>query len=134
MDDLLRNLKEFVRQMEKRFREKEIAGFSGWEEIPKHEYINRLLKNLAKNDFIDVANLAMLMWALEQKDTVEEEITKIFLEELNNLIQNVKDGSCKIHHVETQWEDPNRFDYEKTGVKVAPNFAIKIYGCNTKED
>jgi len=126
MDALLSYFKDFVKQMEKRLREKDKAGFSGWEKISKYEYIDRINKNLAKGDFVDVANLAMLMWAIEQEDSAEAEIRKAFLESMNSLIQNVKDGSYKILEVSTETDDPNMFSVRE-GIRN-PYFYVTIRG------
>lgn len=126
MDALLSYFKDFVKQMEKRLREKDKAGFSGWEKVSKYEYINRIIKNLAKGDSVDVANLAMLMWAIEQEDSAEAEIKKAFLETMDNFIQNVKDGNYKIRDISMQEDDPNRFSIRE---KIRnPCFSLRING------
>lgn len=133
MDALLSYFKDFVKQMEKRLRQKEKEGFSGWDKISKYEYINHLIKNLAKDDFVDVANLAMFLWVLEQEDSAEAEIRKAFLESMNSLIQNVKDGSYKILEVSTETDDPDMFSVRE-GIRN-PYFYVTIRGIKTvKED
>ena len=69
-DDLRRKLKSTVRnfsaEMEKKVLAKLDEGYSGWDDFHYKEYLMKeLLRHSMKGDYVDVANIAMFLWNLE---------------------------------------------------------------------
>lgn len=57
----------FIRSCEIRLAEKQSAGWKGWNTLSVSTLKKRLLHNVEQGDWIDVANLAMFLWARRLK-------------------------------------------------------------------
>ena len=67
--DLRRANRAFNRARMERLEEKEDKGWTGWDdpqEIPSLELRQRIKKNVRQLHWVDVANLAMMLWAREK--------------------------------------------------------------------
>ena len=67
IDKYKNTLNHFAELMIKRFTQKHDEGFRGWDHQAINEYWSlclkeRLLKNLVNEDWVDVANLALMLW------------------------------------------------------------------------
>lgn len=59
---------EFASLMKEKLTEKAKLGYRGWDDIKSRDIIlDRLRNNLAKNDFVDVANLSMMLHFIHEK-------------------------------------------------------------------
>lgn len=57
----------FFRKMKERLLDKQRQGWHGWGQISPGSIRKRLLKNVEHGDWVDVANLALILWAQEKK-------------------------------------------------------------------
>jgi len=58
----------FLHEMEKRIHEKQRNGWTGWNDKVRFSDANikkRINDNLGRGDYVDAANLAMILWARE---------------------------------------------------------------------
>jgi len=60
-------LGRFMVEMERRIIEKDRDGWRGWDTIAEKALKDRLINNAKRGDWIDVANLAMMLWVRKQK-------------------------------------------------------------------
>jgi hypothetical protein len=102
MDKLYSRFKEFVKKMEDRLKEKEMQGSFEWKNITKENYVYRIIKNLHKEDYAEVANLTMLLWATKQAPSQDEEFKKAFLSYINQLAIEVKTGKLEVEDFKVQ--------------------------------
>jgi hypothetical protein len=58
----------FMSMAELRLADKQHAGWRGWDKIAPVKLKARLLHNIETEDWVDVANLAMFLWARRWKD------------------------------------------------------------------
>ena len=58
----------FFQKMESRLILKQNDGWRGWGQISEKRLTERLLDNASRKDWVDVANLALILWANKQKD------------------------------------------------------------------
>jgi hypothetical protein len=65
-------LGRFQEKMEGEFIRKDRAGWIGWDEIDADNVKYRLLDNAKRGDWVDVANLAMLLWYKSWKEADHE--------------------------------------------------------------
>ena len=57
----------FAKKMKAKFRRKFVKGFSGWDNKDEKKYLVESLRQHAQEyDMVDVANLAAMIWNLEQ--------------------------------------------------------------------
>lgn len=67
-NELIEVAVEFNAEMLKKILAKERAGYQGWENPQMAEYLRRqLVEHTEKGDYVDVANIAMFLWHLEQQ-------------------------------------------------------------------
>ena len=58
----------FFHSAEMRLADKQRAGWSGWNKLSTRTLKSRLLHNVEAGDWVDVANLAMFLWARRWRD------------------------------------------------------------------
>lgn len=59
-------IKVFSDEMERKLHRKLMQGYSGWDDENMKEYLKESIKNhVEKGDWVDVANLAAMLWNLE---------------------------------------------------------------------
>lgn len=59
---------EFTAEMLKKILKKQRQGYSGWDNQDCAAYMQRqLTKHTKEGDYLDVANIAMFLWKLEQE-------------------------------------------------------------------
>jgi hypothetical protein len=58
----------FFKVMEFRIRTKSSEGWRGWGQISPRRLIARLMDNAGREQWVDVANLAMILWAQKERD------------------------------------------------------------------
>lgn len=71
--DLISTLYEFVGEMLERLMQKEEEGFTGWEKLTESDCRKRIMWNLEKCDYVDVANLCMFALLAREWKTDKEE-------------------------------------------------------------
>lgn len=59
---------KFVKEMKSKLRSKMRCGYSGWDDGYNKKMLEEKIKhNLLNKDYVDVANLAMMLWNLDKK-------------------------------------------------------------------
>ena len=60
-------VKQFGKQMKAKFRRKFMGGRRGWDEKDQRQFLlSSLKRHIEKGDMVDVANLAAMIWNMEQ--------------------------------------------------------------------
>ena len=66
---LIKALSKFTMLMTLKFHRKFLKGYHGWDETSyKEVLLEKLNKNLKDEDYVDVANFAMSLWYLKEKE------------------------------------------------------------------
>jgi hypothetical protein len=61
----------FFERMESRLSQKQSEGWRGWGQISEKRLIERLLDNAHRQQWVDVANLALILWAQTERAEYE---------------------------------------------------------------
>ena len=62
-----RGLRDFTLEMTKKFQEKAVAGYTGWDVCDESYLLAKMDKNANERDWTDVANLAFFLWMRDQR-------------------------------------------------------------------
>ena len=68
---LSEGLSSFGKEMRAKLLEKSLQGYGGWETCTPERLEKMLREHLKKGDMVDVANFALMLWALSNKGAKE---------------------------------------------------------------
>lgn len=70
---LFESLESFTFAMNSKLERMKAMGWKGWNTIAESTLKKRLLHNIEHEDWVDVANLAMFLWARQEKKEKQRE-------------------------------------------------------------